>query len=650
MADRNREEEDQELFDAAEDAILRDEAAMMNSGEEVKTGDWNGVRGTATSKAGKADADSAGKPLRYLDDPDAAPADIARGAAGESTSTGQDWQRTGTHDRLASEQPEASRLDDATYDQAPTSIGHLKSEGDVASGGGTVVGTGMRLADDRSWEARYNAMQARKRAERAGLKAQSIARQELLDTGRYFDDGRGNVKLKKEFREYQRVGNGGRRTYNETISDNGSGMRHMAKASRGAYDASMNGWQDALNAQNAEKASASRKKMNDVISLNRESMKMIEAQKAERSRNQARAKFNMVEGYAAAMDALKTELANTDESSFSPIKAWGQGVNGSGKDENGRDARWEYDEKRRVKGQAEAQPTGKYMKRGFVTGPALQALNQRIKEHGGGYQIVGLMATQKFNDVKGTAYGAPIVYARVRTFDEASGRPMFHTEVFTPERAYELGMEAGKAGDIEDYKNLVWQGVGDIHGERAREVAAANLKHTQKLELENAKQKNKLELAEANNKAKMEIADRGIEARRELAAARMAHEKAMKGDKNANSVYERIREIRNLLSGSISLDQRTKLQAELKGLVDQYIQKSASDGNGDAGGVGALDATGGADGLSVGDALAFTVGPKDSASNKAEVKWKDNVQRPTKEEWAKMTTEQKREWLKKNAR
>lgn len=65
-----------------------------------------------------------------------------------------------------------------------------------ASKSDIVVGR-ARLADDRSWEKKYEQRQAERRAERAMLKAQSMARQELLDSGKYFDDGRGNIKLKK---------------------------------------------------------------------------------------------------------------------------------------------------------------------------------------------------------------------------------------------------------------------------------------------------------------------------------------------------------------------------------------------------------------------------------------------------------------------
>lgn len=394
---------------------------------------------------------------------------------------------------------------------------HFRSVGDVVPGVGTVVGTGMRREDVHTWENADNERLRRRAAVRAGRQAAADEREALLASGKYFDDGRGNIKLKKEFREYQRVGNGGRRTYNETISDTGTAARAMNRAVKTAYDASMNGWQDALDEQNAEKASASRKKVDDIISLNRQSMKNIDTMKAERAKGQARAKFNMVEGYMAAMDALKTELANTDESSYSPIKAWGQGK----PDADGRDrSKWKYDENNRIIGQAEAQPTGKYVKRGFVTGPTLQALNQRIKEHGGNYKIVGLMATQKFNDVKGTAYGKPVVYARVETFDEASGKPVYHDEVFDQERAYALGMEAGKEGEIDDYKNLVWDGIGDIHGERKRAIEAATAKDRAKLAIEQERQKGLAARNDANIAAKERMNEADNKTRLDIAAIR----------------------------------------------------------------------------------------------------------------------------------
>lgn len=57
-----------------------------------------------------------------------------------------------------------------------------------------------RLADDRSWEKKWNEIQAKRKARRRARRRAELERRELLATGKYFDDGRGNIRLKEEFR------------------------------------------------------------------------------------------------------------------------------------------------------------------------------------------------------------------------------------------------------------------------------------------------------------------------------------------------------------------------------------------------------------------------------------------------------------------
>lgn len=57
-----------------------------------------------------------------------------------------------------------------------------------------------RLADDRSWEKRWNEIQAERKARRIARRKAELKQRELLATGKYFNDGRGNIRLKKEFR------------------------------------------------------------------------------------------------------------------------------------------------------------------------------------------------------------------------------------------------------------------------------------------------------------------------------------------------------------------------------------------------------------------------------------------------------------------
>lgn len=57
-----------------------------------------------------------------------------------------------------------------------------------------------RLEDDRSWEKRWNEIQAERKARRIARRKAELKQRELLATGKYYDDGRGNIRLKKEFR------------------------------------------------------------------------------------------------------------------------------------------------------------------------------------------------------------------------------------------------------------------------------------------------------------------------------------------------------------------------------------------------------------------------------------------------------------------
>ena len=254
--------------------------------------------------------------------------------------------------------------------------------------------------------------EAQRQAREAARKAEAARREELLATGRYFDDGRGNVKLRTRYRKYYTNGSGPRpRQYQHTMADDGAGMASIRKAGEDAYAAAI----AALRGDGEDKALDYTK---SAVQANREAA--AERQRvAEESRlNTAKAKLSVFDGFAAALDALES---NAEGAQDNVVSVWG------GKDEQGRDARWKYDEQGRVIGQADArqvvrgkrlaeggvQQTDGNFRKGFVDPAVLKVINSQLQKRGADYAITGIMARQAYGalgkPVKGSS---PVFYVQ----------------------------------------------------------------------------------------------------------------------------------------------------------------------------------------------------------------------------------------------
>jgi hypothetical protein len=362
-----------------------------------------------------------------------------------------------------------------TAPTAPKPDNHQKSVGDPATGGGIVVGTGMRKADDRSWEKDYNAMLQRKAAARAGRQAAADERQRLLDSGMYFDDGRGNIKLKKEYREHQRVGNGGRRTYNETRADDGAGMRSIRDASRTAYDTAMG----------------------QMISSNREEMNHKEMRDAMTGVKKGEGNIAIYKGLVTALDSLKNSAQTEDETadfSNKDTKTITVQLPNGKTEQRSVDPRYDYDQLGRVIGMAPKKKTGLQIQSGFVGRNTINVLNSQLQSMGDDRRITGIIARRKVNPMFPDKASEPFFLVQGVRYDPATKQNVPWGETFDPKRAYELGKSSGKnAGLSDEYSddNLIstW---GDVFGVGARREAEAKAKnagfeHKRMIDLEKVK-------------------------------------------------------------------------------------------------------------------------------------------------------------------
>lgn len=391
------EEEDQEAIKAAEDYVAQNDAAEMNAQSQDDWGfDENGQR-----------RESPDEPLG-----DADIADV------------NDTVHMQTGGKAGIEGPKSR-------DMQMLRDSRLKSVGDRASGGGIVVGTGMRKADDRSWEKDYNAMLQRKAAARAGRQAAADERQALLDSGRYFDDGRGNIKLKKEFRERQRTGNGGRRTYNETIADDGSANRAMQRAYNNARD----GFQFALAAQEDDYAARSLEKTLAMQSSNKAQMQAIQKQKDDAAKNRAKGMLSIYDGMAAAYKDL------IDEANAGRIQDEMRTVYGD----------FKKDQQGRVTTERETsqKATGRKFRNGFVAPADIADINESLRRRGVGMEITGIVAQELYNDVSKKGEGGPSFLVQGYRWDERNGMSVPFGHRFSLEDVYRFGVDKGEAAGIE---------------------------------------------------------------------------------------------------------------------------------------------------------------------------------------------------------
>lgn len=423
---------------------------------------------------------------------------------------------------------EAQRGHAGDADKALAAIDDIGArKGGKEPSGGLPDGTfGVRRNEDFTQYRKERAeRRARARAAKeAALAAQREQRDALLASGRYFDNGRGKVMLKKEYRQY--MAGDRRHGHLRTAADDGTGMASIRRAGADA-------WEAALAAQAGERADGALAYTQSAVRMNREAAEERRRAQATEGVRDAERRLSVFDGFAAALDALRADASEKSGARDNIVAVWG------GKDAKGRDARWRYGEDGKVIGQADAREavdgrrlaSGAVQKRGedgmvrgFVSPNVIKAINAQLKGRGADYALTGIMARQPYGElgepVKGTE---PMFYVQgMRNDGSQFGQYM------TMRNVYDWGVrnyraangEFGKADGAAENFAIRALGGYDPDGVLGRaassdrvEVAkinAASRENVAKITADSRKS-----VADANNKARMSIAELGAALKRQ---------------------------------------------------------------------------------------------------------------------------------------
>ena len=423
---------------------------------------------------------------------------------------------------------EAQRGHAGDADKALAAIDDIGArKGGKEPSGGLPDGTfGVRRNEDFTQYRKERAeRRARARAAKeAALAAQREQRDALLASGRYFDNGRGKVMLKKEYRQY--MAGDRRHGHLRTAADDGTGMASIRRAGADA-------WEAALAAQAGERADGALAYTQSAVRMNREAAEERRRAQATEGVRDAERRLSVFDGFAAALDALRADASEKSGARDNIVAVWG------GKDAKGRDARWRYGEDGKVIGHADAREavdgrrlaSGAVQKRGedgmvrgFVSPNVIKAINAQLKGRGADYALTGIMARQPYGElgepVKGTE---PMFYVQgMRNDGSQFGQYM------TMRNVYDWGVrnyraangEFGKADGAAENFAIRALGGYDPDGVLGRaassdrvEVAkinAASRENVAKITADSRKS-----VADANNKARMSIAELGVALKRQ---------------------------------------------------------------------------------------------------------------------------------------
>lgn len=387
--------------------------------------------------------------------------------------------------------------------------------------------TEYRKQRDAAHKAVREARSARSAAERE-------QRTKLLASGRYFDDGRGNIRLKAQERQY--MAGDRRHRHLRTAADDGSGMASI----RAAGDAA---WDTAIQQQRADQVAGAERYTQSAIRTNREAAAMRQQAQAEQQVNGAKAKLSVFDGFAAALDALRADASNAEDNI---VSVWG------GKDENGRDARWNYDSDGRILGQADARDVkdGKRLasggvqkesdgfRKGFVDPTVLKAINAQLNRRGANYALTGIMARQKYGALNKPIDGTePMFYVQgVRNDGSQFGQYMTMKDVYRwgVENFRSANGKNGEADGMAEEFAINALGGYDPDGYRKTQkehpsVTVAKIN----AEARQAEVAGRKEVAGLNNETKLKVADiqkalkeRGLDISEDKVAELIRHNKA----------------------------------------------------------------------------------------------------------------------------
>jgi hypothetical protein len=421
----------------------------------------------------------------------------------------------------------------------------------------------------------------------AGERAAQAEQARLLATGMYFSDGRGNIKLKKEYRK--QGGKGGRGYYDKDTEHNTyAGMTEMAinKARQTAYDAAMEGYdgfEGALRRQEEEKAAKGRAKTQEIVEQNGFELAQQEERKKQRGINLSKGHLAIFDGLVAAYKALDSKYnvraTHRDERRVGQLK-----------DKNGRIIGYGAIDKKqvyadndgiRVQNGEDGKPT---VLNGFVGIGTIDTINRKLRETGNNkFKITGIIARQKIDAIGNKA--EPMFYVQgIRADGTQFGKTMSMKDV------YNFGKEnyIGSGENDENAENNVIDTFSDVFGVRKRQEEAKMRDPRYRKSLADAKkaeEEAKILEYEAAHPETAATSDR-IQVAKINAASRENVARINNQGKKASP--DRIKEIdqelaaySKILNGNLDYSNRDKIQQRVSELTDELIGGKAPVKSGD---------------------------------------------------------------------
>ena len=305
----------------------------------------------------------------------------------------------------------------------------------------------------------------------AGERAAQAEQARLLATGMYFSDGRGNIKLKKE---YRKQGGKGRRGYydKDTEHNTYAGATKLAieNARKAAHDAALGGYdgfEGALRRQEEEKAAKGRAKTQEIVEQNGFELAQQEERKKQRGINLSKGHLAIFDGLVAAYKALDSDYnvsaVNRDERRSGLLRD-GQGrLIGAGA--SYQKQTYADNDGIRVQNGEDGKPTAR---NGFVGIGTIDTINKRLRETGNNeFKITGIIARQKIDAIGNKA--EPMFYIQgIRADGTQFGKTMSMKDV------YNFGKEnyIGSGENDENAENNVIDTFSDVFGVRKRQEEA----------------------------------------------------------------------------------------------------------------------------------------------------------------------------------
>lgn len=368
---------------------------------------------------------------------------------------------------------------------------------------------------DPNWDAKVKAKENRRNAIRAGMDAANAKREELLGTGKYYDDGSGNLRLKKKYAVI-----GGRRGRREYDFGQEKAQYEIQQAGQKAYDAAYDGmdFNSVIRRQQVEKAQRGKAKTNQLVELNKAEMEERKKLKAEREVRNAKQDLAIYDGLVVAFKSLDDD----GEEAQQVLKESPYDFKTQTKDSQGRvigvggekkQLAYAADDGYRMQDIKDA--NGKVIgkrKFGIVGVKAIDEINKKLAEQGNKqYKVTAIVAQQKI-DAIGNKSGEPVFYVQ-RLFADGTQR----ADTLTMKEIYQLGLKGYKTTGVaeKDAENNVIDSLGDIMGTRKRQTEAL---------IRDPKYRKSVLDAE---KAKIEVAKVGFDMRTSQINNLMAQRKAL---------------------------------------------------------------------------------------------------------------------------